>query len=265
MGVLSAQQGMAALQGALQSLHAMAGSLVSVRSELGASPFSWSRLLSRMRPEPDFLSEFRSSLGEDLPRSASSVPSSFAHARAQRNASPHRQPLQSSASRGSEYFAAELVLVAKSVLGSEVGLDDPLMEAGLDSLGSVEFKNAVEARTGVKLPITTVFDYPTIRAMADFLCSKTGAPSVAKPDSFLAQVEKGIGEGPRRRSIVLTSVSGEASVGKVLSPIITDGIRQVPLDKWNMDFQSSRLGDDTCAFGGFLDNVYLFDGKADSL
>ena len=98
-----------------------------------------------------------------------------------------------------------------AVIGSCVGVDEPLMEAGLDSIsehpllmcgrladvhihaafllgcclhsaedeglttsrwaGAVELRNAVSAKFGVELPATVTFDYPTVAAMAGFLAA----------------------------------------------------------------------------------------------
>lgn len=46
---------------------------------------------------------------------------------------------------------------------------------GLDSLGAVELKNALEAGTGLQLPGTLVFDYPTISALVVHLTTLLGA------------------------------------------------------------------------------------------
>ena len=50
-----------------------------------------------------------------------------------------------------------------------VAADQPLMEAGLDSLGAVELRNALKAVFGAELPPTMAIDYPTPAAMAQFL------------------------------------------------------------------------------------------------
>ena len=52
----------------------------------------------------------------------------------------------------------------------------PLMEAGLDSIGAVELRNAVSAKYGVELPATVTFDYPSIDELAQHVAAKT-APS----------------------------------------------------------------------------------------
>ncbi len=58
------------------------------------------------------------------------------------------------------------------VVGSSVPPDTPLMSAGLDSLGAVELRNALEGRLGLQLPGTLVFDYPTVEAIAGYVAER---------------------------------------------------------------------------------------------
>lgn len=67
---------------------------------------------------------------------------------------------------------SELQSMAASVLGTDVAPNQPLMEAGLDSLAAVELRNAVATRYQLDLPATLVFDHPTIAALAVFLASR---------------------------------------------------------------------------------------------
>ncbi len=63
--------------------------------------------------------------------------------------------------------------VVQGVLGSVPGLDQPLMEAGLDSLGAVELRNALGSRFNLlDLPATLTYDYTTIKALAEHISGK---------------------------------------------------------------------------------------------
>merc|ERR1711972_441900 len=61
--------------------------------------------------------------------------------------------------------------VALSLIGSEsLAGDTPLMDAGLDSLASVEFQNTLAKEfQGVSLPSTLVFDFPTPAQISEFI------------------------------------------------------------------------------------------------
>ena len=66
----------------------------------------------------------------------------------------------------------ELLAILQGILGSEVAADKPLMEAGLDSIGAVELRNALASKYGVDLPATVTFDYPNLEALAAHVQSK---------------------------------------------------------------------------------------------
>ena len=55
------------------------------------------------------------------------------------------------------------------VLGHTVGADEPLLAAGLDSIGTGEVHSKLEHSTGITLPSTLVFDYPTASAIIALL------------------------------------------------------------------------------------------------
>ena len=66
-----------------------------------------------------------------------------------------------------DFVKATVLETVTQVLGQTElpSLDAPLQELGIDSLGAVEFRNALQAKLGVRLPATTLFDYPTTKAI----------------------------------------------------------------------------------------------------
>eukprot|EP00966_Prymnesium_polylepis_P047098 1090860-Prymnesium_polylepis.1 len=61
------------------------------------------------------------------------------------------------------------------MIGIDVDVDSPLMDAGLDSLSAYEFRGLLKEKfAGVAIPATLVFDLPTIRQICEHI-----APSSA--------------------------------------------------------------------------------------
>lgn len=62
------------------------------------------------------------------------------------------------------------------------------MQAGLDSLGAIELRNAVATYFSVALPATAMFDYPNAAALATFLLnSMTHAEAGDGPHSDIGR------------------------------------------------------------------------------
>ncbi|WP_422615756.1 acyl carrier protein [Nocardia jejuensis] len=58
----------------------------------------------------------------------------------------------------------------------------PFEELGFDSLGAVEFRNRMNAKTGLALPTTVMFDYPNAEALALHIRDLTANSAGAQPD-----------------------------------------------------------------------------------
>ncbi|MFD0487875.1 acyl carrier protein [Saccharopolyspora spinosporotrichia] len=86
---------------------------------------------------------------------------------------------------GPERFAALLELVraeAATTLGNlESGLatDDAFFEVGFTSLNAVELRNRLSGHTGLRLPTTLLFEYPTPQMLAEHLHERMAADQEA--------------------------------------------------------------------------------------
>ncbi len=75
------------------------------------------------------------------------------------------------------------------LLGAEISIATPLMEAGLDSIGAVEMRNAVNDKYGIELPATIMFDYPTIGDLAQYLALRTASSAMHASAGGLDQMQ----------------------------------------------------------------------------
>jgi NAD(P)-dependent dehydrogenase (short-subunit alcohol dehydrogenase family)/acyl carrier protein len=84
---------------------------------------------------------------------------------------------------------------AAEVLGhadtTAVAADREFRQVGFDSLTAVEMRNRLAGTTGVALPATLVFDYPTPKALADHLGAQLhGEATAAAGDALLADLDR---------------------------------------------------------------------------
>jgi acyl transferase domain-containing protein/acyl carrier protein len=73
---------------------------------------------------------------------------------------------------------AEVQSLAGTILGLDIGaadIDQGFFDMGFDSLMGLELKHRLEAAIRIPLPATLVFNYPTIRNLAEFIA--TGKPN----------------------------------------------------------------------------------------
>jgi acyl transferase domain-containing protein/D-arabinose 1-dehydrogenase-like Zn-dependent alcohol dehydrogenase len=144
-----------------------------------------------------------------------------------------------------------------------------LKELGFDSLLSVELRNRLNAVTGMRLPATLVFDYPTATLLADYVLEKVSGVQPESPDSVVG----------RSSSVVRSSEEPLVIVGMacrlpggVRSPeefwqLLASGgdaISEFPSDRgWDLerlyDPEARRPGTTYIREGGFLYDAGDFD------
>ncbi|MFD0344432.1 type I polyketide synthase [Streptomyces sp. NPDC127117] len=95
-------------------------------------------------------------------------------------ARPGRAPMAAAPGERGEALLARVRTLAARVLGhgdeaSEIDEDALLADLGLDSLAAVDLRNELAAWTGLALPSTLLFDFPTPRALATELTRRHAA------------------------------------------------------------------------------------------
>eukprot|EP01054_Gregarina_sp_Poly1_P004682 Gregarina_sp_Poly_1__4681@NODE_24_length_20154_cov_63_859810_g22_i0_p1_GENE_NODE_24_length_20154_cov_63_859810_g22_i0NODE_24_length_20154_cov_63_859810_g22_i0_p1_ORF_typecomplete_len6649_score1079_63ketoacylsynt/PF00109_26/1_3e25ketoacylsynt/PF00109_26/1_3e73ketoacylsynt/PF00109_26/1_5e81KR/PF08659_10/3_3e56KR/PF08659_10/2_4e03KR/PF08659_10/1_6e55KR/PF08659_10/3_4e50KR/PF08659_10/8_1e02Acyl_transf_1/PF00698_21/3e83Acyl_transf_1/PF00698_21/1_6e78Ketoacylsynt_C/PF02801_22/4_7e42Ketoacylsynt_C/PF02 len=167
---------------------------------------------------------------------------------------------------------------ARQVLGTAElpSMDTPLQELGIDSLGAVEFRNALQMKLGVKLPVTALFDYPTLAAIKDFVFREidqmvdeekgNDVEILATPRTALPPVLSGL------EQVAVVGMAGRfpnhCKTVQDFWECLVNGencIVEVPAERWNVDTvfdpDADVKGKCYTTQAGFMSDMDFFDNK----
>ncbi|MBU7600901.1 SDR family NAD(P)-dependent oxidoreductase [Streptomyces sp. P38-E01] len=169
-------------------------------------------------------------------------------------------------------FAVNLVRgEAAPVLGhtstKAIDADRDFHDLGFDSLTAVELRNRLTAATGLRLPATLVFDYPTPTVLAEHLVSALLDEERKAGASAPAVVATAVAEDPVVIVGMACRMPGGVSSPEELWQLVLngdEGISAFPTDRgWDLDTLQrggeSGHGRSATSEGGFLHDVADFD------
>ncbi|MEV6823975.1 type I polyketide synthase [Amycolatopsis sp. NPDC051102] len=157
---------------------------------------------------------------------------------------------------------SDLVLAtAAAVLGhADVTAIDPactFKDLGFDSVSVVELRTRLQAATGLKLPTTLLFDFPTPAHLITHLRARPAGPA---PEAV----------APQKEDPIAIVAMGCRFPGGITSPaelwdLVAAGgeaVTELPVNRgWDLDTLLGDTGPGSCAtrFGGFLHDADRFD------
>ncbi|XUZ85358.1 type I polyketide synthase [Streptomyces sp. HD1123-B1] len=142
-------------------------------------------------------------------------------------------------------------------------------ELGFDSLTAVDLRNRLGTATGLRLPVTLVFDYPNVTTLTRFLLTETGATGTDEADTPAGSAAVGTATDDDPIAIVAMScrLPGGVRTPEELWELLMDGrdaIGDFPADRgWDIeghfDPDPDRPGTFYATGGGFLYDADHFD------
>ncbi|MFI0899301.1 SDR family NAD(P)-dependent oxidoreductase [Streptomyces sp. NPDC020983] len=165
-----------------------------------------------------------------------------------------------------DLVGAQVSLVLGHGSGASVDPQRAFREMGFDSLTGLELRQRLQAVTGLRLPSTLVFDYPTLTALSGFLDEQirgtSAVPAVPQPPT---------GAGVDADPVVIVGMAcrlpgGIDSPGELWQAVVDglDAVSEFPADRgWDLaglyDPDPDHPGTSYARHGGFLTGAGDFD------
>ena len=164
LGVVTPDVGLAVVASFMHSMAAGGSQLEALQVGV-VSPFTWSTFMRQLEGS-SFFGEFAEHVAAPSVPAYSKHSGRAKHVKSARTMRRKSTPAVVVEEHHREALRRQVIETVSGILGSTVALDEPLMDAGLDSLGAVELRNGLAKAAVVELPSTLVFDYPSVGALA---------------------------------------------------------------------------------------------------
>jgi acyl carrier protein len=89
-----------------------------------------------------------------------------------------------------DVVCSHVAMVLGHVSASEIASTQALKDLGFDSLTAIELRNRLAVATGLPLPATLAFDYPTPNAIAQYLRSRISPETAPAVPPVLAELDR---------------------------------------------------------------------------
>ena len=143
------------------------------------------------------------------------------------------------------------------ITGIDIDIDMPLMEAGVDSLSAVELCNGMrDLASHAVLPITLMFELPTIRQLVEFLNPTPGTPESVCSD------REGLHSSAEECIHGTSSLLPHDTDARTLQSCCSDLVSEVPCDRWEVLTAQPDLRAELrprVRHGSFIRGLDLFD------
>ena len=161
----------------------------------------------------------------------------------------------------------EVFDIAQRITSAPFDADVPLIDAGFDSLGTVEMRDVLHVTYGVALPDTLVFDFPTTRKITENLEQLCNGLDGDWSAARLLQQQTRSVDAPALvgRSALVPRGAACVRAARRIFECGFDLLVEVPRGRWNAVVGLSELPASRVRHGGFVEGTTLFDGRRFSI
>ncbi|MFJ3221691.1 beta-ketoacyl synthase N-terminal-like domain-containing protein, partial [Kitasatospora sp. NPDC086801] len=165
-----------------------------------------------------------------------------------------------------ELVRTEVAAVLGHASAEAIAPERAFQELGFDSLAATDLRNRLNKRTGLRLPATLAFDFPTARAVAEHLLDLAGAGTEVTPTTATG-VRPHTSDEPIAIVGMACRYPGGAATPEELWRLLADGVDTVtglPTDRgWDIehlyDPEPGKEGHSYTRHGSFLHDAGDFD------